>query len=215
MTDPDRKSRVFLVGERQRAEALRLLLRTVPRFECTGAFTCAQSALAALEPKPPDVMLLLMDRTGPLTTELVGRIRKQRPGLPVIVCLGSNTQCDVLAALAAGAVSILIEPIRPHDLAVALESAARGGSFLCAKTHLQMTSTIHVQRIATTLSLSRRQADVIERLLQGLSDKEIASQLGIAESTVRTHLRALYRRLDVHTRRAARAKLIGFEPPDE
>jgi DNA-binding NarL/FixJ family response regulator len=160
------------------------------------ASDCTQ-AIEAFKQHRPEITLMdlrLPDMSG---VEGVMALRAQDPECQVIVITTYDADEDIYRALQAGAKSYLLKEMTAEELRSAIRAVARGETPLPA----------HVaQRLASRLSrpeLTRRELDMIRLITRGFSNKEIASEFGITEDTVKGHLKHLFVKLGVKDRTQA------------
>ncbi len=119
--------------------------------------------------------------------------RKAR--LVVMTTLGGDE--DVFRALQAGATGYVLKDCGAAELVTCIRAAARGHK------HLQAAAAARLAGRIASEGLTSRETDVLQGLAQGLSNKVIARQLGVAEGTVKTHVKGLFSKLDVSSRTQA------------
>jgi DNA-binding NarL/FixJ family response regulator len=133
-------------------------------------------------------------------------VRECYPDLPIAVVSGSDSRTDVLAALAAGVNGFVPKGLKDDDLVAALRTIL-GGAIYVPATLAQ--STGHAAEPASSgIDLGRltpRQREVLDLLVEGRSNKEIARALDLGHGTVKIHLAAVFRHLGVSNRAAAAA----------
>ncbi len=191
----------------------------------TGSFDEALERLA----ERADVSLALFDLQMPgLESPMSLRVvRENFPRIRVVVVSSSEHRQDIIGALHAGVHGYVPKSLGPADLARALELVLQGTMFVppslaelapdeegAAETRIP---TLPADR--ATPSLTPRQQQVLELLVEGRSNKEIARTLRLGEGTVKIHMAALFRNLSVTNRAAAAvvgARLLsGRRPPRE
>lgn len=159
-------------------------------------------ALAVLAARP-DVGLVLLDlhldagvggSADPLRA--LRELRRRHPLLPVAVVSGDPSAALAAQALAEGAAAWLPKSTEARVFASALKVVLEGGSYVPAGLMLNVRHT-------GAEGLTARQIDVLEQLVRGLSNKEIARVLGMAEPTVKGHLVTIFRLLRVRNRAEA------------
>jgi DNA-binding NarL/FixJ family response regulator len=168
-------------------------------------------AHAALEAHG-DVRLVLLDLGLPDGdgVEALPQLREAAP-MALLVALSADERREtVLAAIAAGAAGYIPKSSQSGAMLRALRVVLAGGVYLPAAVLEQRASERPgapaadiPQRCAEDLGLSPRQVDVLKLLVEGKSNKLIARDLAMSESTVKTHLEALFRRLSVNSRTQA------------
>lgn len=160
--------------------------------EVVGAFGSAEEALASRQ--AADVVILDLELPGLSGIEAIGRFRA-----PVLVLTAYGTDEDVERALAAGAKGYLLKGAPLDEIERAIETVARGQSFLDPR----------IARADQRHRLSRRERDVLRLLAEGQSNKEIASKLRITERTAKFHVTSIYNKLGAANR--AQAVAIAAE----
>jgi DNA-binding NarL/FixJ family response regulator len=147
----------------------------------------AAEAESCLRQRDFDLILLdlrLPDLPG---LELLQRWQQQGRMTPVAILSASDSSLDAQAALAAGALGFI-------------PKSADGDALRQAVTRVLLGETLPVPRDKGPLT--PRQQEILLLLADGLPNKAISRQLGLSEDTVKTHLKALFQELDVHTRTA-------------
>ncbi|MEM7258469.1 MAG: response regulator transcription factor [Pseudomonadota bacterium] len=201
------------------AESIRLLLGARHKINTAAS---GSDALAQITSEMPQVVLLdhnLPDIDG-LTLLKVVQALPEPP--PVLLLSGSDDVSLVDAARQTGAVGFLHKSLPADALIDAIEKVAAGDSVWPAAgvqdgqdnpdTSVALTPHEVNSRIVRELGITERQIDVLRLLVTGLPNKTIASRLGIAESTVKTHIKSLFHVLKVKNRVAChnRARELGL-----
>ncbi|MBB4845414.1 DNA-binding NarL/FixJ family response regulator [Paucibacter oligotrophus] len=182
------------------AEALASLIEArFPEVELWHAASLGQALAQLDEDKDESLDLVLLDLGLPDASGLqaLQRIRAQAPGLRLVVLSADDRAETVQAAIELGASGFVPKQASSQQLLQALVETLQGGINLPA--NLLATAP----PMAGPPELTPRQHDVLQLLLQGRSNKLICRQLGLSESSVKTHLEAVYRRLGVSSRTQA------------
>ncbi|HXD28212.1 MAG TPA: response regulator transcription factor [Arthrobacter sp.] len=145
-----------------------------------------------------DVVLMDLQMDGMDGVEATGRIRAAG-GPPVLILTTYDSDTDIRAALDAGAAGYLLKDAPLDRLTAAVGDAARGRRVLSDEVAARMDPA---GRNAAT-GLSPRELELLGLLARGLANRQIARELFISESTVKTHLIHIYSKLGVDTRTAA------------
>lgn len=186
--------------------ALKSALGTLGPFTRFVEANDAASALGLARSRPDlDLMLMDLGMPGSEGTATVRAIRKEVPELPLAVVSAQEDRAIVAELISLGVCGF----IPKSDTATVIVGAVRlmldGGTYV--PTRLVQSSApppvASGERAASTLDLTARQWDVLRLLAQGKSNKVIARELGITEGTVKVHLLAVFRALDVRNRTAA------------
>jgi two-component system, NarL family, response regulator LiaR len=179
--------------------------------EAGGGFEAADQA-ARLE---PDVVLLDMVMPAGDGLEALRRIRAGR-GAPRVVVLTSFPADDrVLEAMRAGAAGYLLKDAQPSELLAAIRSAHAGGAPLHPDAAARLVGELRRPQTPAP-DLTARERDVLELIARGMANKTIALRLSLSEKTVKAHVSAILRKLDVADRtqaalRAVRERLVDIE----
>ncbi len=194
-------------------EGLRLLLvRTGGSFDVYEAGTCAQAFEVVAEHN--DIRLILLDLELP---DMGGQaalvlLRERHPHIPVVVLSARDSRADVLEAINLGAMGFIPKSSDSMALAEALQLVLANGVYLptavlganpAATAASAERRTAVGRELLREAGLSDRQIDVLALLVQGLPNKLIADRLGLAEPTIKTHVAACLRALNVRNRTQA------------
>jgi len=151
----------------------------------------------------PDLSLVLLD-LGLSDHQGLGTLTQwisMAPGVPVVVLSADERPDVILAAVDAGAAGFIPKTVHAQTMQEALRCVLGGGVYLPAMTLAAPRAKSGATLAA--LGLSERQVDVLRLLIEGKSNKDICRRLELAESTVKTHLAAIFRKLDVNSRTQA------------
>ncbi|HEU5406502.1 MAG TPA: response regulator transcription factor [Nitrospira sp.] len=146
-----------------------------------GEFDSAQSAISAVEEKKPDVVLMDLRLPGMSGLEATRSLHKSYPSLRVIVLTTYEGDEDIHQALQAGAVAYIIKGMKHDRLLQAIRRTYSG------KTYLPPEVSKAIQEHPSD-ELSAREREVLLLMAEGMSNRDIALELGIAEKTVKCHI---------------------------
>lgn len=195
----DPATRLLIVDDHELvAAALAELLRDHAEFAVVGlAHTCAEAEAIAVRER---VALVLTDQRLPDGDgiSLGARLRSLDPELPVVILTADPTPAVVEGALASGCAGVIGKGAPVQELLAALRAAANGGTYFSREA---LTNAM-VQRRAEEVQdrLSERERDVLQRIADGRTTRQIADELHLSQHTVRNHLRRALARLDSHTK---------------
>ncbi|MGQ9366440.1 response regulator [Azospirillum sp. ST 5-10] len=157
-----------------------------------------------------DLDLILLDLNMPAMNGFCGlmSLRNEVPTVPVVVVSGSEDPDNVREAITYGAVGFVPKSLTKDAMAEALRTVLAGGVFVPTAGDPQAKRTRRrseeEERFAGRVaSLSRQQRLVLEMLVKGQSNKQIAYLLDVTESTVKAHVSAILRKLNVQSRTQA------------
>lgn len=184
-----------------------LLRQAAEQVTVLQAAECATALQIAAEHEDLDAVfvdLMMPGMTGDLAVREFGR---RRPELPVIVLSSSENPSDVRRALNAGALGYIPKSASPQTLLSALKLVLSGNIYvppLLVRTPTPVNAEHNTQEAPLAMEqLTDRQLDVLKQLCTGLSNKEISARLGIAEKTVKAHVAAIFKTLNVVNRTQA------------
>lgn len=163
-------------------------------------------ALTALA-RHPDCALVLLDLTlpGAHGMDLLVQMRRAYPRLPIVVLSATHDRATVGSALAAGAQGYIAKTSTPQELLDAVRTVL-GGRPSVTTDFAPAAPTIGGVP-GTSLGLTQRQADVLRLLIQGKPNKLICRDLRLSEGTVKVHVSAILKALNVRSRAQAIAEL--------
>ena len=163
-------------------------------------------ALTALA-RHPDCALVLLDLTlpGAHGLDLLAQLRRDFPLLPVVVLSATHDRATVGAAMAAGAQGYIAKTSTPDELLDAVRTVLEGGRSVTSR--VAALAPVVGGIAGEALGLTHRQADVLRLLLQGKPNKLICRDLRLSEGTVKVHVSAILKALNVSSRAQAIAEL--------
>jgi DNA-binding NarL/FixJ family response regulator len=190
---------------------IRILARSTD-LRCLGWYGSGEDALRGLPTLNPDVVLMDIHLPGMSGVECV-RSLKLRERSPQVVMLTVYEDSEpIFESLAAGAAGYLLKRTPPAELLEAVRDVHYGGAPMSSQIARRVVESFRNAPAAPEKhALSPREQEILQRLAQGLLIKEIAVELGIGFDTVRTHIRRIYEKLQVHSRAQAVAKYL--QPP--
>jgi DNA-binding NarL/FixJ family response regulator len=163
-------------------------------------------ALTALA-RHPDCALVLLDLTlpGAHGLDLLAQMRRDYPHLPIVVLSATHDRATVGSALAAGARGYIAKTSTPDELLEAVRTVLDGGRSVT--TDFAPNAPALGGLGCHVLGLTHRQADVLRLLIQGKPNKLICRDLRLSEGTVKVHVSAILKALNVRSRAQAIAEL--------
>src|SRR5690242_19200250 len=179
-------------------EGLRGFLALQDGIEVVGEAADGDEAVAAAERLAPDVILmdLVMPRVDGV--EAMRRIRERLPRARVIVLTSFADDEKLLPSLRAGAAGYLLKNVQPQELVRAIRIAHEGGALLDPVVAARLLDTLAAgPPQPERVRLTGRERDVLTLLARGLSNKQIAFELSLAEKTVKSHVSRLLDKLGV------------------
>jgi DNA-binding NarL/FixJ family response regulator len=205
---------VALVEDDQKTrQSLAELLQGESRVRCAGAYPDGETAVREMPLIKPEVALVDINLPGMSGIECVERLKKLLPRLQVLMLTKYEESDLIFSSLRAGASGYLLKKMLTVELISAIEQVYAGGSPMTMQIARKVVE--HFNRIkspkADLEKLTPREHEILALLAKGYLYKEISSQLGISLHTFRTHQRAIYEKLHVHSRTEATVKFFGHD----
>lgn len=166
-----------------------------------------------------DIILMDLHMPGWPGFDGILKVRELQPDTPVVVVSASDDVGNIRAAVTRGAAGYVPKTSSAKVMSAAIDLILSGGVYLPPKAILP-PGPEHKGHLRTTMdeepvvagTLTPRQRDVLRCLRQGKSNKQIATELGLTEGTIKVHLTSIFRFLGVKNRTQAAMALNGAEP---
>ncbi len=181
---------------------LQALFSSEEQFEVVAEAATPDEAVEAAERENPDVVLMDLQfgaRQSATGADATRRIRALPAPPYVLVLTNYDSDADILGAVEAGASGYLLKDAPPDELVAAVRAAAAGESALAPV----IASRLMKRMRAPKVSLSAREMEVLEAVAAGRSNTEVARELFVTETTIKSHLAHIFSKLDVTSRTAA------------
>lgn len=203
-TEAERPIRVLLADDHAVVrKGLAALIDRTPGLEVVGEAEDGERGVQLAARLHPDVVVmdLEMPRLGGI--EATRRISEAQPDAKIVVLTSHAAEEDVFPALKAGAIGYLLKHSAAADILQAIAQAHRGETVLHRAIARMMLQELHQPSSArrrATDPLSERELEVLRLVARGMSNQEIADTLVVGEATVRSHVTAILRKLQVTNR---------------
>lgn len=189
-------------------EALCFMLEATEGFRVAGAYEDCTAILEQLKEHQPDVLLMDIDMPHLTGIEAVKLIKPKFPKVNILMLTVFDDDERVFEAIKSGATGYLLKKTPPARILEALREIYEGGApmspSIARKVILNLhTAPVHVEEIAR---LTSRELEILQCLSEGKSSKMIADTCFISVDTVRTHIKRIYEKLQVHSATEAVAK---------
>ena len=177
------------------------LLAREPGFAVVAEAADGFDGIKAVGATQPDVVLLDLNMPGISGIEAISAIRKEAPTAQIVMLTVSEDAEDLLAALRGGASGYLLKNIDSEFLVAAIRRAADGDSVISPDMTGKLVEQVRSNgKPAPEDVLSVREREILAHIARGMSNKEIARALDVAESTVKIHVQHILRKLNLASR---------------
>jgi DNA-binding NarL/FixJ family response regulator len=181
---------------------LEQLLATFDDVELVSSADGGEAAVEQVTAQKPDVLLLDLSMPDLDGIEVTRRVAAASPSTRVVLFTSFSDREQILQALDAGAIGYLLKDAEPEAIHEALRAAARGEAPLAPKAAAELLAS-RAERATGAVELTARERDVLQLVIAGDANKQIARKLGISEKTVKGHLTNLFQRIGVQDRTQA------------
>jgi DNA-binding NarL/FixJ family response regulator len=203
-------------------QGLKVMLQRHSDMKIIADVPDGQQAILLLKDLSPDVVIMDIGLPGTSGVDIVRMMKRERPGLRILMLTARDGKDDVVSAFTAGANSYCLKGTAGNDIATAVRATASGAAWLdrgiagCVIGGL--TSDSNRDRLPPTTQsngsvlsksrLSAREIEVLQLIVEGFTNNQIADSLKITSDTVKTHMRHIMEKLAVCDRTEAAAKAI-------
>jgi DNA-binding NarL/FixJ family response regulator len=187
-------------------QGLEILISGSPGYVCLGAFESAEEAVLRIPELQPDVVLMDIHLPGKNGVECIRQLKPLCPKTLFMMCTIYDEDELIFQSLQAGASGYILKKTPPAKLLEAISELHQGGSPMTGSIARKVIASFSPSQAHS--ELSDREMEILNALGQGLRYKEIAENLFISIDTVRTHIRNIYEKLQVHSRTQALKKVF-------
>jgi len=184
-------------------------------IEVIAAIAEGSEGIKLAEEMQPDIILLDLRMPDMSGLEVLQKIKEKEIKIPVVMLTTSNEEQDLVEALRNGAQGYLLKDMEPDELVSALRDIEKGKNVVAQEltdvlARMVQGDPIEENKKDTPFSsLTPRELEILCLLADGQSNKVIARNLGISDGTVKLHVKAILRKLEVHSR--VEAAVIAVE----
>ncbi|MDH5387492.1 MAG: response regulator [Gammaproteobacteria bacterium] len=183
-------------------------------IEVVGAAADGAEGIELAEQLNPDIILLDLRMPDMGGLEVLPKLREKHPSTPVVILTTSNEEKDLIKALRTGAQGYLLKDMEPDELVGALRDIEKGKNVVAqdltdALARMVQGETSLEDNDGPFSTLTPREHEILCLLAEGQSNKLIARNLGISDGTVKLHVKAILRKLGIHSR--VEAAVIAVE----
>ena len=201
------KSSILLIDDHPMLRnGVKQLIHTVNHFEIVGETGSGIEGIKLAEELDPDIILLDININDVNGLDILRALREKNISSRIIMFTVSNAKEDIITALKMGADGYLLKDMEPEDFIKALQDISIGKVIMDdAISHIILNYMRHSDEPTTkpihdVNLLTPREHEIFDLLVQGLSNKLIAKDLDIVESTVKVHIKSIFKKLNFKSR---------------
>jgi two-component system nitrate/nitrite response regulator NarL len=183
-------------------------------IEVADAVASGTEGIQCVSELKPDIILLDLRMPDMGGLEVLQKLKEKEPGIPVVMLTTSNEESDLINSLRSGAQGYLLKDMEPDELVSALRDIKNGRNVVAQDLTdalarmVQGDSSVDDEE-GPFSELTPREMEILCLLAEGQSNKLIARNLGISDGTVKLHVKAILRKLGIHSR--VEAAVIAVE----
>lgn len=183
-------------------------------IEVADAVASGPEGIQCVSELKPDIILLDLRMPDMGGLEVLQKLKEKEPGIPVVMLTTSNEEADLIKSLRSGAQGYLLKDMEPDELVSALRDIKNGRNVVAqdltdALARMVQGDSIIDDEEGPFSELTPREMEILCLLAEGQSNKLIARNLGISDGTVKLHVKAILRKLGIHSR--VEAAVIAVE----
>lgn len=188
-------------------EGIAYMLSGEDDIEIVGEAAGGEELMAILDGTAVDVVLLDVRMAGMGGLEVLERVGQLLPQVTVLMLSMHDEPGYVRRAIELGASGYLLKSAGRDELLRAIRSVADGGVYIQGELVQPLISAAGTSKLAPG-RLSPRETEVLQLVANGFENKQVATELGLSEATVKTYMRGIFERLEVASR--AEAVAVGL-----
>ena len=201
MTD---KTRVLIIDDHPLfRRGVSQLLELAQGFELVGEAASGQQGIELARQLDPDLILLDLNMKGMSGLETLSTMRDLEIDARIILITVSNAPEDLVAAIRAGSDGYILKDNDPDEILKLIDAAMHGQTAISPELTSLLATALREERVVEQrnhASLTERENTILKCLATGMSNKLIARELDIMESTVKVHIRNLLKKLKFRSR---------------
>jgi len=191
------------------------MLRDFPEIDVVGEAMTGREAVERSRRLKPDVILMDLNMPEMGGIAATRAIKDENPERVVLALTVSEAEEDIVEMVAAGASGYVLKDVDPASLARSIQDAHAGqfqlDDALTRRVIVRLGSALKRSRRPLAEPLTERETQIVRMVVEGMSNKAIANRLGRGEGTIKSHLRNIYRKLQVRTRAEAAAHAVQLD----
>ena len=206
MIEVDTRIKVAIVEDDPEIRTnLSLIINSSDELICNDQYESAEDFLEELGTVVPDVVLMDIQLPKMDGIEAVRQLKSKYHYIEVLMLTVHQNDKLVFDSLCAGASGYLVKNTPPARIIDAIQEALRGGAPMSTQVARMVVQSFRKKQETT---LTERERDVLQQLCEGKSYKSIGDALFISQDTVRSHIKSIYKKLEVNSKSEAVAKAL-------
>lgn len=204
---PEKPSVFLVAGNRLLRESLAKLLTRNGEFNVCGISACVDESVSNVVNSNADVLILDSFTTRLSNCSIISDIIRENPNIKIVLIDMDEDPEMFLDCVKTGAVGYILKDASAREVLAGIHAVTQGKAIsppqLCVhlfRAFSRQWTAVPSARIRLELGLTRRQQQIVPLIAQGLTNKEIASNLRISEQTVKNHVHDIMRRVGVNDR---------------
>lgn len=193
-------------------EGLKILISGTEGYSCIAAFSECNTMLKNISELNPDVLLMDLVLPGMNGIDGIKKAKSILPDLTILVLTVYEENDLIFDALCAGACGYLVKKTPPSKLLEAIEDAYSGGAPMSSNIAMKVIKLFQQKKQQSknggAALLTKREKEILSKLVEGNNFKAIADSMFISMETVRFHFRNIYKKLHVHSQSEAVARAM-------
>ncbi len=178
-------------------EGYAFLIGNTSGYKIAGTYPSVEETLKKIEGDDPDVILLDVELPGISGVESLPKLKKLLPETHILILTVYEQEALIFKALGNGAAGYLTKNTPPERIIAAIHEVMDGGGPMSANIARMVISSFKRNESSP---LTRRETEILEQIATGKSRKRIADELFIDLETVKSHIKNIYHKLDVHSK---------------
>lgn len=200
------RKRVVLIDRDEKfTSVIKYMLSSVEKILIVNQYEESADALKNIDRDKPDLYIAEIDSVLMKGPEFISKVKKKNPRVDVLVISDYTDEDIVLNVIGSGASGFLLKQNCLPQLNESIDHLIKGGAPL---DPFIARIVINAHRTGDSSPLSNQETTVLKLMMKGLTYRMIATELGIAKDTSKTHIKNIYRKLDVNSRAQAVSKAI-------
>jgi DNA-binding NarL/FixJ family response regulator len=197
--------------DRELRESLAKVVEGHTRLRCVATCKSAEEALQLMPSVAPDVVLMDINLPGMTGIKCTALLKDRLPKTQILMLTIYSNNYNIFEALQAGASGYLLKSNSSEEVIDSIIGVMEGGAPMTGQIARRVIEAFRkpTSNGVCEAQLTERELEVIQLIARGYANKEIASKLGVAVSTIRRHIENIYSKLHVHCRTEAAAKYLG------